>query len=43
MRRKEGGKEVKTKKTQKNTNKQTKEDYKIYKNIINKMDFTNWL
>ena len=36
MRRKEGGKGVKIKET-----KQTKEDYKIYKNIINKMDFTN--
>ena len=38
MRRKGGGKGVKIKET-----KQTNEDYKIYKNIINKMDFTNWL
>ena len=39
MRRKGGGKGGKKLKKQ-NRHKQTKEDYKIYKNIINKMDFT---
>ena len=41
---KERGRERgKNKRNKTDTNKQTKEDYKIYKNIINKMDFTNWL